>query len=256
MVTEGSGAERTLATSFDAVADVYERGRPGYPEELLDELAGAIGLEPGRDVLDLAAGTGKLTRQLAGFGVRLVAVEPLAEMRTRCAVVVPGVPVVAATAEQLPFDAAEIDVVFVAQAYHWFDRERATAEVARVLRPGGHLVCLWNFEDVTVPWVAELEAIKDDVSRARRTLVGSSSWQFDLGAPDRFEEPATTTRSTMVHTADELLASFASRSYVSVLPPAERAAAVERVRAVIAAFDDPFPVPYRTEAAWWRRLGR
>jgi SAM-dependent methyltransferase len=165
------------------------------------------------------------------------------------------VPVVAATAESLPFGDSTQDVVFVAQAYHWFDRDAATTEIARVLRPGGHLVCLWNFEDVTEPWVAEVEAVKDGVSRNRRTLIGAAAWEFDLKAPSLFAGPGRRTeRFTLPMTASALLASFASRSYVLVLDPVARDAAVERVRAVIAGFDDPFPVPYRTEALWWRRL--
>jgi hypothetical protein len=123
-----------------------------------------------------------------------------------------------------------------------------------VLRPGGHLVCLWNFEDVEVPWVAEVESIKDDVSGGRRTLAGSAAWDFDLGAPAWFEDrQVATVRFTLPQTSDELLASFASRSYVAVLDDAARAHAIERVRSVIAGFDEPHVVPYRTEAVWWRR---
>lgn len=179
--------DRSLATSSASAADAYERGRPVYPVDLLDALGRAVGLGPGRDVLDLAAGTGKLTRQLVRFDARLVAVEPLAAMRAQFEVAVPGAAVLDGTAEEIPLDAASIDVVFVAQAYHWFDRDRANREVARVLRPGRHLVCLWNLEDIEVPWVAAVEAVKDDVSGGRRTLVGSAAWDEPSAVPYRTE---------------------------------------------------------------------
>ena len=248
------GPDRSLATSFGSAAEAYERGRPAYPADLLDALHHELDLGPGRDLLDLAAGTGKLTRQLVPFGAHLVAVEPLAEMRARFEHAVPGVLAIDGTAEDIPLAADSIDIVLVAQAYHWFDRDRANREVARVLRPGGHLVCLWNFEDVDVAWVAAVEAVKDGASDGRRALIGAAAWDFELGAPAWFDaRRSTTTRHSILQTADEFLASFASRSYVIVLAAARQRAAIDHVGRVIAAFDEPFAVPYRTEAVWWRR---
>ena len=123
------------ASSFGAAADAYERGRPPYPPEAVDWL-----LPPGASrVLDLGAGTGKLTRQLRDRGLDVIAVEPSAGMRDQLARAVPGVTVRAGSAEELPLAGGSVDVVLVAQAWHWVDRSRAVPEVARVLVPGGRL---------------------------------------------------------------------------------------------------------------------
>ena len=129
---------------FGREAETYERSRPSYPAEAVAWLVEHLAIGPGRTVVDLAAGTGKLTGLLVTTGARLVAVEPVEEMHRVLRRVVPGIPVVAGTAEALPFRPSSLDAVCVAQAFHWFDADRAFAELARVLRPGGTLA-------VTVP---------------------------------------------------------------------------------------------------------
>lgn len=129
--------------SFDLVADEYERTRPSYPRALLDRLP----LSADAAVLDLGAGTGKLTRVLAARYRDVVAVEPLANMRAMLERVVPGVPVLAGSAERIPLDDGSVDAVFAAQAFHWFDKPVALPEIARVLRPGGVLAVVWNEPD-------------------------------------------------------------------------------------------------------------
>src|SRR5690349_12192634 len=137
----------TAATGFERGADSYERARPSYPAELLDLLPSS------GTIVDVAAGTGKLTRLLSGS---VIAVEPVAAMRTIAA---QHGPTVAGTAEQLPLRDGCADAVTVAQAFHWFDAPRALAEIARVLRPGGTLLLVWNDRDERVPWVSEYSAI-------------------------------------------------------------------------------------------------
>lgn len=126
---------RKQAASFAGVADVYERSRPGYPEAAVAWLAGST---PG-DVVDLGAGTGKLTRSLVALGHRVTAVEPLEEMLAQLRTSVPAARALTGGAEAMPLPDASIDVVTCAQAFHWFDHDRALAEIARVLRPGGHV---------------------------------------------------------------------------------------------------------------------
>ena len=149
---------REQATSFGAAAGAYERGRPPYPAEAIDWL-----LPPGAArVLDVGAGTGKLTRELAARGLDVVAVEPLPGMREQLARAVPGVPVHPGTAEDIPLPDGSVDAVLAAQAWHWVDQARAVPEVARVLVPGGQLGLVWNMRDDRADWVAQLSQILHD----------------------------------------------------------------------------------------------
>ena len=151
-----SAADRShLARSFDTVAGEYDRGRPVWPRAAIDWL---LGPEP-LDVLDVGAGTGKLTAVIAAAGHRVTAVEPMPRMREQLAARLPDVPRIAACAEQLPFAQDTFDAVLAGAAFHWFDAERALAEFARVLRPGGVVGMLGNVFDVGVPWVARLREI-------------------------------------------------------------------------------------------------
>jgi SAM-dependent methyltransferase/predicted GNAT family N-acyltransferase len=160
-----SAADRShLARSFDTVAGEYDRGRPVWPRAAIDWL---LGPEP-LDVLDVGAGTGKLTAVIAAAGHRVTAVEPMPRMREQLAARLPDVPRIAACAEQLPFAQDTFDAVLAGAAFHWFDAERALAEFARVLRPGGVVGMLGNVFDVGVPWVARLREILGPPAAERR----------------------------------------------------------------------------------------
>ncbi|MEZ0358214.1 SAM-dependent methyltransferase [Mycobacterium sp. ENV421] len=150
-----TGSQRERSLSFGSEAAAYERGRPSYPPEAIDWLlpAGA------RDVLDLGAGTGKLTTRLVERGLDVVAVDPLAEMLELLSSALPDTPALLGTAEQIPLPDNSVDAVLVAQAWHWFDPEQAVAEVARVLRPGGRLGLVWNARDERLGWVKDLGRI-------------------------------------------------------------------------------------------------
>lgn len=158
-MTSGERATRDhinpAAKGFDAAdtAAAYERARPSYPAEAAAHIVGYGGLGPGRRVLDLAAGTGKLTQLLVACGAEVVAVEPMKAMRDRLAARLPQVEALDGRAEQLPLPDASVDAVTVAQAFHWFDAPVALAEMRRVLRPGGWLFLLWNMRDRDVDWV-------------------------------------------------------------------------------------------------------
>ena len=133
--------------SFDEVADEYERTRPTYPRALLDGLP----LDDDAAVLDLGAGTGKLTRVLAARYREVTAVEPLANMRAMLERSVPGVTALAGSAERIPLDDGSVDGVFAAQAFHWFDKAVALPEIARVLRAGGIFAIVWNSPNDDLP---------------------------------------------------------------------------------------------------------
>ncbi len=200
-------------TAFAEVAGSYERGRPGYPEEAVRWLAGD---EP-HDVIDLGAGTGKLTRALVALGHRVVAVEPLDEMRAQLEVALPGVRAAAGSAEAIPAPDASTDVVTSAQAFHWFDHGAALPEIARVLRPGGRLALVWNSRDDRDPWMARLSE-----------LIGNETIKnADVCAPideSRLFGPVETATFKFEQALDRetLLDLILSRSYCAKLPPAER----------------------------------
>src|SRR5688572_15855247 len=147
------------ARGFGAGAAAYEAARPGYPDQAIDLLATEVGIGPGTDVCDLAAGTGKLTRRLVELGARVTAVEPVEAMRAQAEAAVPSATLLDGTAEAIPLDDGSFDVVTVAQAFHWFDAPAALAEIARVLRPGGRLAILWNERDESTAWVAEMSRV-------------------------------------------------------------------------------------------------
>lgn len=152
------------ARSFDGAAPLYDAARPTYPDDALSWLLPASA----RRVLDLGAGTGKLTRLLVARGLDVVAVEPSPPMLAELRRTSPAVEVYEAPAEAIPLPDADVDAVLVAQAFHWFDPEPALCEIARVLRPGGRLGLVWNSYDDRVEWVARLA--EDTANAARRSL--------------------------------------------------------------------------------------
>ncbi|MCV7145778.1 class I SAM-dependent methyltransferase [Mycobacterium riyadhense] len=153
-------SKRDRSLSFGSAAAAYERGRPSYPPEAIDWLLPA-GV---RDVLDLGAGTGKLTTRLVERGLDVVAVDPIAEMLEVLRASLTETVALLGTAEEIPLADNSVDAVLVAQAWHWFDPARAIPEVARVLRPGGRLGLVWNTRDERLGWVRELGEIigRDD----------------------------------------------------------------------------------------------
>jgi SAM-dependent methyltransferase len=212
------------AASFGAVADAYERGRPSYPAEAIDWLmpAGAA------QVLDLGAGTGKLTRQLTGRGLDVTAVEPSAGMREKLRQAVPGVRALDGTGERIPLPDHSVDAVLVAQAWHWVDPARAVPEVARVLRPGGQLGLIWNIRDERADWVAGLGAIlrQSDGAHAVSSTVSVAP---RVGPPFG---PLERRDVGWVHrlSPEALVDMVSSRSYVSTMPAADHEKLLNELR--------------------------
>jgi SAM-dependent methyltransferase len=234
-------ARAARAGSFGSAADEYERGRPGYPSQALDWLLAA----GARRVLDLGAGTGKLTRQLVDRGVDVVAVEPSEGMRRVMQGVLPDVRVLAGTAEQIPVGDGAVDVVLVAQAWHWVDRARAVPEVARVLSPGGRLGLVWNTRDERVNWVAELGRI---MHRGERQQMNTTNPAIGppFGPIERFD-----VEWTYRVTPAALLDLVASRSYVITSPADAREAILAQVQDLLdsdpaLAHGDEIAMPYVT----------
>ena len=250
----GGGGHRvhTDAIGFDGAAEVYERGRPDYPKEAVETLRRECRMLPGSRVLDLAAGTGKLTRLFVPLGVDIVAVEPLPGMRRAFSQRLPQVRILDGTAEAIPLPDGSVDAVVVAQAFHWFDAEAALREIHRVLRPDGALGLTWNVRDESVAWVAELSALFEPY-RSRTPSHRTGAWRtpFEhttLFAPLRAWSFPYAQRIS----ADGLVDRVLSISFVAALPAEERDAVASRVRALAA--DGPetvpggeFDLPYRTD---------
>jgi SAM-dependent methyltransferase len=243
-------------SGFDAEADAYERARPGYPPDAVDWLVGHLGIGPGRTVVDLAAGTGKLTRLLEPTGARLVAVEPVEGMRARLRAACPAVPALAATAEQLPFRDGGLDAVVVAQALHWFDAPAALEAAARALGTRGRLGLVWNARDRTRPHVDALWSIMDRVER-RAPWRRHEEWREAAFTETPWFGPLheATFHHEQLVTLDELVDRFRSVSHVAVLPPDEQASVLAEVREVArthpdTAGHDRIPIPYRVDAYW------
>jgi SAM-dependent methyltransferase len=167
--------------------EIYEQGRPDYPPALTALLCEQLGLGPGRRVIDVAAGTGKLTRRLVPTGAEVIAAEPIDEMRAVLGRLVPAAQAVAATAEDLPLADASLDGVTVAQAFHWFDVPRAAAEFRRVLRPGRRLAVINNRRDDRVAWVARITEILHRYERLAPRPASTRRWQEELQAAEEFE---------------------------------------------------------------------
>lgn len=259
MAATGDPSElaEVAATGFGAGAAAYERGRPGYPDDAVAWLAERLGIGPDRDVLDLAAGTGKFTRLLVPLGARLCAVEPVAAMRTQFATAVPEVPVVAGTADAIPFPDARFHAVTVAQAFHWFDRPEVAAEIGRVLRPGGGLGLVFNERDTREPWVAELSRLIrwDERARWQVPYTVETDWAAripELGGPFGPVARYDTTYRQDVD-PETLVSRVLSTSYIAAKPEAEQAALADRVRALAETLGPRFELPYVTVAYATRR---
>lgn len=249
---------RSAAVGFDRAGAAYERGRPGYPDGAVAKLARELGIEDGRLVLDLAAGTGKLTRALTGLGAELIAVEPVAGMREQLVRAVPEAEVLHGTAEQIPLGDSAVDAVVVAQAFHWFDAPVAAAEIHRVLRPGGGLGVIWNSWDESVGWVERTQALVHEHvkgSPQQRT----SGWAAELEQTGLFTPLQRDRFPNVVHgDLETLLARISSVSYVAALGDAERMRLLHAVREVVASDPETMEqteirMPYTTYVAWCRR---
>lgn len=238
----GEERRRARASSFGSAAGAYQRGRPSYPAEAIDWLVRV----DARRVLDLGAGTGKLTRLLADRGLEVIAVEPSNGMRAELARALPDVALLAGTAEAIPLPDRSVDGVLVAQAWHWVDPARAVPEVARVLAPAGRLGLVWNVRDEREDWVSQLGRLihprGEEDGGIRNPTVGRP-----FGPLQRHQ---VEWRHHMQREA--LLDLVASRSYVITLSHADRLALLAEVRNLIdthpaLAGADDVVIPYVTQ---------
>lgn len=223
--------------SFDSVADVYERARPQYAPDALAWIAGEL---PLRRVLDLAAGTGKLTRQLAALGADVVAVEPGEDMRRVFAEALPGIELHAGSAEAIPLPDGSVDAVTVGQAFHWFRTADALAEIHRVLRPGGGFALLWNADDREDALMAALDAVVEPL----RTTHHRRQGQLDeiLASPLYRGHEQRDFRHVQELDAEVAVERVSSVSAVAAATSARRERALREVRKLVGAGTVCFPM--------------
>jgi SAM-dependent methyltransferase len=217
------------SAGFGRSVAAYERGRPGYPPAAVDCLAARLRLGPGRTVVDLAAGTGKLTRPLLATGAEVVAVEPVREMR---AALPAGARAVDGTAETMPLSTASADAVTVAQAFHWFDGDAALAEIHRVLRPGCALALVWNRRRMDDPLNQAIEELIAP-HRGHTPALHTGAWRAALERTELFgplEEHVFPNDQAL--DADGLADRVASISFIAVLDEKERTNVLRAVRAL------------------------
>jgi ubiquinone/menaquinone biosynthesis C-methylase UbiE len=220
-----------LSRAFGPVAEAYDRGRPDFPREAAAWLVG----REAATVVELGAGTGKLTRQLVALGHDVHATDPDAAMLAVLQRHLPDVPTSVSGAEEIPLPDRSVDVVVAGQAFHWFDHERALPEIARVLRPGGYLALAWNLRDERIPWVRKLGRALGSAAPGSGAVEDADSTdavvQSDLFG---FVEDRTFSFWQGVD-RDTILDMAVSRSYVATLDEDARQATLDAVRAL---YDD------------------
>jgi SAM-dependent methyltransferase len=236
------------ARSFETVAAEYERHRPEYPEEALLWAADQLGLEPGAHVLDVGAGTGKLTRGLVGIGLEVVAVEPGAPMLEQLRAAVPEADAHQGSAESIPLPPEDVDAAFAGQAFHWFDRDRALPELHRVIRAGGGLALLWNWWDERDPLQHELAE-----------LIGFAGHEpyreEELPAEPWFREVGRTVVETVWESSPDALVGYLSTASAFLVAESdEREESLRAVHEIASHYGERFPLPRLTYVFAFVRL--
>ena len=250
------------SSSFGAAATAYAEHRPDYAQAAV---RWALEPAPGPRVLDLGAGTGKLTATLDALGAEVIAVEPDPAMLSQLRHALPTVRAVPGSAKAIPLPEGSVDAVLAGNAMHWFDMDVAGPEIARVLGPNGVLAGLWNVFDNRVDWVAELEQVSGSAAIGPRDT--PASWRIEtadmhlpktgvaarFGSPQQAEFPHGQRR-----TADSLVETLATKAGMLVMPEQEREATLGRIRAFLASRPETahgeFTLPMLTGVLRARRL--
>lgn len=241
---------------FEAGVEHYERGRPTYPDDAVSYVVNELRIGPGRDIVELGAGTGKFTELLAYTGASVTAIEPVAVMREALERNCPTVTVLDGTAEDIPVADASADTVLAAQAFHWFDGDRALPEIHRVLRPGGTLGMIWNERDESSDWAERLTAIFDRLAGEDTPRYRTSRWRDAFIRSDLFG-PLHHRVAYHVHhvTPQAFLDRVLSVSFVASASEPDRERVLYEVHDLLTTDPelkgrDEIVMPYRTDVYW------
>jgi SAM-dependent methyltransferase len=250
------------AGSLDRWPEDYERGRPGWPPEVVD----ITGLPPTAIVLDLGAGTGKLTRLLVSRFGRVVAAEPAEAMRRLLVMLCPEADVLAGSAEEIPLANASVDAVFAAESFHWFYGDRGLDEIARVLRPQGVLIVMWNLPaGPTEPSIAAVEQLLGERGPTKEELgvdpldlntnrYASGEWRRAVAEAPFEELQETRLPNPQTLDRDGLVAFFASMGWIADLPDADRLPLLDELRSLLSAAE--YRRSWETHVCWTRLVTR
>ncbi|HEY3834775.1 MAG TPA: methyltransferase domain-containing protein [Acidimicrobiia bacterium] len=256
------------AAGFGKEAAAYQRSRPTYPPEVVQWIVDGLGLAPGARCVDLAAGTGILTALLRASKCSLVALEPIEGMRNELRAAVPDVPCASGLAEALPIASGSLDGVTIAQAFHWFDAERALAELRRALRIGGHVALVWNARERSEDWVDKVWGVMDRVEKhapwrnhdhVATTDSQERREQSLTGAPGFGEVRTAQFHHTQAMTPALVVERIKGVSHVAALEGAEQEAVLDEVRQILATHPDTvgrteLALPYRVDCYMLERV--
>ncbi len=258
MVVSSMDMKQPSFSGYNRVAKDYDKGRIDYPPESIALLVKTLGLNSKKAVLDLGAGTGKLTKALSKADIRLSAVEPVEEMRLIFAEKFPTVPILSGKAEQIPLPDASQDVVLVGTAFHWFEGKQALNEIARILKANGSLGLIWNIFDGDLPWVQKIRTLLE-APYGKGGLNLSKEWH-------KWQQPfhdhpsfSTLEHQTFIFsyrgTVQDVLDRVSSAKIMGTLTETEKKQLMQKVLDILAS--DPatqgkevFDIPYRTEVYW------
>jgi SAM-dependent methyltransferase len=256
--TQAMTLHRLAAQGYATAADAYEKGRPDYPRAAIELLRDTLRVDAASTVLDLGAGTGKLTRLLVPTGARLLALEPVEGMRRKLGQMVPSAVLLDGVAEAIPLPESSVDAAVAAQSFHWFHGDLALPEIHRVLRPRGRLSLLFNLRDERVDWVARISHILDRHGRDA-PIHRFGAWRRSF-SDSRLFAPLGEHEFTHTQELDleGLLERVASISYISALPLKERYEVLNEVRELAATHPDlagksAYLFPYRTLVPLYER---
>ena len=258
------GVEPAAAVGFGRQAGSYAKVRPAYPAAVMETLTSLLPPTPDVHVCDLAAGTGILTRQLLDSGYRVTAVEPVGGMREELErqLAKAGVDILDGTAEHLPLDDRSVDAVTVGQAFHWFDPQPALTDIARVLKPGGMLLMVWNARDENVDWMRQWGDLVADLGGGRPYQDHRELLWEDVVAESGLFTPLEHLEvpQGQTGTPELVIERTRSTSFIAALPPERHQHALDAVAELLATHPDTrgrdqITIPYNTQI-YWCRLNR